>query len=284
MRFPHQVVAKTKLCPWSPQVHVHIKRHSMEELPQTDEGLALWCRDLFVAKARLQTPTRRPKSARLKRGVPPFLLLSWSMASALLLVLAGRFAGQIPRRGGFRHQGACSDWPADNIIAGKLIKNRNGWSIQEHCPILGFFLKKRMNPPVIWSEFLPKMENFLLPTTSRTDVWRSSMVALVLSSASGRHVLVMPSDVRRRQISQMVNSPVNMEGDPLLILLRAAGCSHHAHLRALLSVWSLHSRRGSPHHGEGRLSSTNKARNVLHIILYRGRNIYSPLPVILEIV
>ncbi|CAA6668301.1 unnamed protein product [Spirodela intermedia] len=34
-------------------VHVHIKRHSMEELPQTDEGLALWCKDLFVAKDAL---------------------------------------------------------------------------------------------------------------------------------------------------------------------------------------------------------------------------------------
>ncbi|KAJ4971695.1 hypothetical protein NE237_004794 [Protea cynaroides] len=31
-------------------VHVHIKRHLMKELPETDEGIAQWCRDKFVAK------------------------------------------------------------------------------------------------------------------------------------------------------------------------------------------------------------------------------------------
>ncbi|XXG48600.1 hypothetical protein AAC387_Pa02g3001 [Persea americana] len=34
-------------------VHVHIKRHSMNQLPQTDEGVAQWCRDIFVAKDAL---------------------------------------------------------------------------------------------------------------------------------------------------------------------------------------------------------------------------------------
>ncbi|KAK9153451.1 hypothetical protein Sjap_000931 [Stephania japonica] len=33
-------------------VHVHIKRHSMKELPETDDGIAQWCRDVFIAKAR----------------------------------------------------------------------------------------------------------------------------------------------------------------------------------------------------------------------------------------
>ncbi|KAK9125964.1 hypothetical protein Scep_014810 [Stephania cephalantha] len=32
-------------------VHVHIKRHSMKELPETDDGVAQWCRDVFIAKA-----------------------------------------------------------------------------------------------------------------------------------------------------------------------------------------------------------------------------------------
>ncbi|ONK59895.1 uncharacterized protein A4U43_C08F12060 [Asparagus officinalis] len=31
-------------------VHVHVKRHSMKELPQTDDGVAQWCKDTFVAK------------------------------------------------------------------------------------------------------------------------------------------------------------------------------------------------------------------------------------------
>lgn len=32
------------------QVHVHIKRHVMNELPETDEAVAQWCKDIFVAK------------------------------------------------------------------------------------------------------------------------------------------------------------------------------------------------------------------------------------------
>ncbi|XP_054802465.1 1-acyl-sn-glycerol-3-phosphate acyltransferase 2-like isoform X2 [Prosopis cineraria] len=31
-------------------VHVHIKRHLMKELPETDEAVAQWCRDVFITK------------------------------------------------------------------------------------------------------------------------------------------------------------------------------------------------------------------------------------------
>ncbi|XP_047156404.1 1-acyl-sn-glycerol-3-phosphate acyltransferase 2-like [Vigna umbellata] len=34
-------------------VHVHIKRHLMKEMPETDEAVAQWCRDIFVAKDAL---------------------------------------------------------------------------------------------------------------------------------------------------------------------------------------------------------------------------------------
>ncbi|KAH7665528.1 lysophosphatidic acid acyltransferase / lysophosphatidylinositol acyltransferase protein [Dioscorea alata] len=34
-------------------VHVHMKRHAMSELPETDDGVAQWCRDIFVAKDAL---------------------------------------------------------------------------------------------------------------------------------------------------------------------------------------------------------------------------------------
>ncbi|KAI4300755.1 hypothetical protein L6164_034093 [Bauhinia variegata] len=34
-------------------VHVHIKRHLMKELPETDEAVAQWCRDIFAAKDAL---------------------------------------------------------------------------------------------------------------------------------------------------------------------------------------------------------------------------------------
>ncbi|KAK3004897.1 hypothetical protein RJ639_018719, partial [Escallonia herrerae] len=34
-------------------VHVHIKRHLMEELPETESGIAQWCRDVFVEKDAL---------------------------------------------------------------------------------------------------------------------------------------------------------------------------------------------------------------------------------------
>lgn len=34
-------------------IHVHIKRHIMEELPETNNGIAQWCKDMFVAKDAL---------------------------------------------------------------------------------------------------------------------------------------------------------------------------------------------------------------------------------------
>lgn len=34
-------------------VHVHIKRHLMNDLPETDDGVAQWCRDAFIAKDKL---------------------------------------------------------------------------------------------------------------------------------------------------------------------------------------------------------------------------------------
>ncbi|CAN1745145.1 1-acyl-sn-glycerol-3-phosphate acyltransferase 2 [Linum perenne] len=33
-------------------VHVHLRRHSVKDLPDTDEAIAQWCKDLFVAKVR----------------------------------------------------------------------------------------------------------------------------------------------------------------------------------------------------------------------------------------
>ncbi|KAJ9181122.1 hypothetical protein P3X46_009286 [Hevea brasiliensis] len=34
-------------------VHVHLKRHLMKDLPETDDAVAQWCRDIFVAKDAL---------------------------------------------------------------------------------------------------------------------------------------------------------------------------------------------------------------------------------------
>ncbi|KAL2483102.1 1-acyl-sn-glycerol-3-phosphate acyltransferase 2 [Forsythia ovata] len=34
-------------------VHVHLKRHLMKNLPETDDDVAQWCRDVFVAKDKL---------------------------------------------------------------------------------------------------------------------------------------------------------------------------------------------------------------------------------------
>ena len=31
---------------------MHIKRHSMKELPETEDAIAQWCRDMFVAKVQ----------------------------------------------------------------------------------------------------------------------------------------------------------------------------------------------------------------------------------------
>ncbi|KAG9134746.1 hypothetical protein Leryth_001056 [Lithospermum erythrorhizon] len=34
-------------------VHVHLKRHLMKDLPENDEAIAQWCKDIFVAKDKL---------------------------------------------------------------------------------------------------------------------------------------------------------------------------------------------------------------------------------------
>ncbi|KAK4485405.1 hypothetical protein RD792_008044 [Penstemon davidsonii] len=34
-------------------VHVHLKRHLMKDLPETDDGVAQWCKDAFVVKDKL---------------------------------------------------------------------------------------------------------------------------------------------------------------------------------------------------------------------------------------
>lgn len=34
-------------------VHVHLKRHEMKDMPENDEAIAQWCRDVFVAKDKL---------------------------------------------------------------------------------------------------------------------------------------------------------------------------------------------------------------------------------------
>ncbi|KAG8371908.1 hypothetical protein BUALT_Bualt12G0011800 [Buddleja alternifolia] len=34
-------------------VHVHVKRHLMKDLPETDDAVAQWCKDAFVAKDKL---------------------------------------------------------------------------------------------------------------------------------------------------------------------------------------------------------------------------------------
>lgn len=34
------------------QVHVKVKRYLMKDLPETDEAVAQWCKDLFVAKVQ----------------------------------------------------------------------------------------------------------------------------------------------------------------------------------------------------------------------------------------
>ncbi|XP_031129006.1 1-acyl-sn-glycerol-3-phosphate acyltransferase 2-like [Ipomoea triloba] len=34
-------------------VHIHLKRHMMKDLPENDDDIAQWCRDVFVAKDKL---------------------------------------------------------------------------------------------------------------------------------------------------------------------------------------------------------------------------------------
>ncbi|KAK2439211.1 1-acyl-sn-glycerol-3-phosphate acyltransferase [Trifolium repens] len=73
-------------------VKVQVKRHKMEELPETDDGIAQWCKDIFVAKDALLEKynttdkfselelqeIRRPKSSIM-------VVLSWSCLLGFLL-------------------------------------------------------------------------------------------------------------------------------------------------------------------------------------------------------
>nr|GMC88696.1 1-acyl-sn-glycerol-3-phosphate acyltransferase 2 [Ipomoea batatas] len=43
----------TKDPPKRVQVHIHLKRHMMKDLPENDDDIAQWCRDVFVAKDKL---------------------------------------------------------------------------------------------------------------------------------------------------------------------------------------------------------------------------------------
>ncbi|KAL5981973.1 phospholipid scramblase 1 [Asimina triloba] len=69
----------------SSTVHVHMKRHLIKELPQTDDGVAQWCRDIFVAKDTLLDKhvaegTFDPKEFKpIRRPVKPLLVVAfWS--------------------------------------------------------------------------------------------------------------------------------------------------------------------------------------------------------------
>ncbi|CAJ2676423.1 1-acyl-sn-glycerol-3-phosphate acyltransferase 3-like [Trifolium pratense] len=73
-------------------VKVQVKRHKMEELPETADGIAQWCKDIFIAKDALLEKynttdifselelqeTRRPKSSIM-------VMLSWSCLLGFLL-------------------------------------------------------------------------------------------------------------------------------------------------------------------------------------------------------
>lgn len=43
------MVTFSKFC----KVHVHMKRHLMKDLPESDDDIAQWCRDIFIAKVLL---------------------------------------------------------------------------------------------------------------------------------------------------------------------------------------------------------------------------------------
>ncbi|CAK9146707.1 unnamed protein product [Ilex paraguariensis] len=67
------------------QVHVHIERHLMQDLPETSSGIAQWCRDIFVAKdALLELHLAKGKFSdkeyhdigRPKKSL--FVIISWS--------------------------------------------------------------------------------------------------------------------------------------------------------------------------------------------------------------
>ncbi|GER52494.1 1-acylglycerol-3-phosphate acyltransferase [Striga asiatica] len=71
-------------------VHIHLKRHLMKDLPESDDAVAKWCKDAFVAKDKLLDKHNAENSfgeERQNTGRPVKSLLvvcSW----AILLVLA----------------------------------------------------------------------------------------------------------------------------------------------------------------------------------------------------
>ncbi|GLJ38685.1 hypothetical protein SUGI_0788560 [Cryptomeria japonica] len=71
-------------------LHVHIKRHPMSELPNTDDGVAQWCKDAFVAKDNLLDRHKSENSfgeqlyQPVGRSVKPLLVtLAWSSLLAV---------------------------------------------------------------------------------------------------------------------------------------------------------------------------------------------------------
>ncbi|KAJ6832021.1 1-acyl-sn-glycerol-3-phosphate acyltransferase PLS1 [Iris pallida] len=86
-------------------IHVHMKRHAMKELPETEDEVAQWCKDIFVAKDALLDRhladgtfgTENYKAiGRPKRSL--LVVLSWT---CLLLFAAFRF---------FRRSSLFSTW------------------------------------------------------------------------------------------------------------------------------------------------------------------------------
>lgn len=39
-----------RVCRVAVQIHVRLQRYDIDALPEDDEGVAAWCRDLFIAK------------------------------------------------------------------------------------------------------------------------------------------------------------------------------------------------------------------------------------------
>ncbi|KAH9310146.1 hypothetical protein KI387_038057 [Taxus chinensis] len=88
-------------------LHVHIKRHPMTELPNIDEGVAQWCKDVFIAKDNLLDIHQRENTfgehlyQPMPRPVKPLLVvLGWSSlltvpAYKLLRYLLGSRQGSV---------------------------------------------------------------------------------------------------------------------------------------------------------------------------------------------
>nr|GMD44668.1 1-acyl-sn-glycerol-3-phosphate acyltransferase 2 [Ipomoea batatas] len=93
-------------------VHVHIKRHLMSDLPENDEAIAQWCKDIFVAKDKLldehiaKDTFGEEQVQDLGRPVKSLVVvLSWS---CLLILGAVKF---------FHSSGVLSSWKGLTISA-----------------------------------------------------------------------------------------------------------------------------------------------------------------------